>query len=158
MKIKTKLPDVKEQLDGILDTDFTLHTFRISCNEMPFPNDYNINYRECHEDVKSIFRKMEPVDKPCLYWFEAETIEDANLLLTDLNLFRDKPKDLVRVTPVKNNNTDSTVLYVGARLGGIAKRKQFSFIAGRILAHLGYYKVGSTQGLQLAYWAKHLFD
>jgi len=28
-------------------------------------------------------------------------------------------------------------------------------IASRIFHHLGYYRVGSTQGLQLCHWSKH---
>lgn len=47
----------------------------------------------------------------------------------------------------KNINLNSKTLYVGKVKGSFW---------GRLITHLGFYKVNATQGLQLYYWAKHL--
>ena len=48
---------------------------------------------------------------------------------------------------MKKSINDSRILYVG-------KVKRHFW--GRLIQHLGYYKVNRTQGLQLYYWAKEL--
>ena len=92
----------------------------------------------------------------CIYWFETEKVESCNNLQKLLNDQREMLISKKRTVPVKNVNTDSNVLYVGVRRGGQTKKHEMSHLAGRIKTHLGYYDIGSTQGLQLAYWARNI--
>lgn len=100
---------------------------------------------------------LNAIKSSALYWFEAETIEQAQQLKKELEDFRENgSKTLERAIPAKNkyDNTNSKVLYVGVRRGGVRKRDKLSNISGRIYQHIGCYEKGSTQSLQLHYWAK----
>jgi len=87
-----------------------------------------------------------------LYWFEAKTDDDAHNIVEQLNQFRLRKEVHNRAVPAKNNCKNSNIIYVGKRNAGIRQRDHLTNIAGRIATHFGYYKVNSTQGLQLAYW------
>ncbi|MFC4633661.1 hypothetical protein ACFO3O_07065 [Dokdonia ponticola] len=56
--------------------------------------------------------------------------------------------------PATNSNNYDNILYLGVRQGGYRKKDDLTNITGRINQHLGYYKAGTTQGLQLYEYAK----
>lgn len=126
-------------------------TYVFNLNKLP-----SVNYDEYIGDsayFKTMFKQLNTKQNNCLYWFELESevlaIELNNLLDTK----REELKQKKRVVPVKNSNTHSKVLYVGIRRGKQKKSKRTN-ISERIRQHLGYYKTGATQGLQLVHWAK----
>lgn len=106
-----------------------------------------------HSYFKTIFTELDQKKKHCLYWFEFDTNESSTTINNLLNESRISLSERMRVVPVKNLNSESNVLYVGIRRGGNRKYDNLSNISGRLIQHLGYYHVGSTQGLQFAYWA-----
>lgn len=117
--------------------------------------------RKCFEvelvNVVSEYNRLkesfDQITKPSLYWFEADSFENANLLITSFDSSIKRLIENKRSYPKRNNNKDSTVLYLGVRQGGATKSGDSNF-AGRMYHHFGLYKYGTTQGLQLEYWAK----
>lgn len=150
--IKLKIIRSFSNLENIVNDKYSIHSFAVNCAKMPKPERFDFHNRE-NGFFGEIFKTLNPIVNPCLYWFEAASEQIATELISDLDKFRPKANDLGRVIPVPNNNKKSKVLYVGIRQGGITKKTKLSHIAGRIYIHLGYYSKGSTQGLQLCYWA-----
>lgn len=133
---------------------------------MPDDDNYRLDIRKFGEFLKT-FNSLNIKTNDCLYWFSVSQIADSQRLKNEIEKCREslKQQQDKRVVPVRNDNIDSNVLYVGVRQGGCRKytlinRKRvpdvLSNIAGRIIQHLGYYKKGSTQGLQLVHWTKGL--
>ena len=138
--------------DDLFEKDVKLHSFEIDCSLLKFPQYEHYFDAYGENQMFNLIESLKEIDKPCLYWFEAENEEKASNLILALNDFRlNNPKN--RTIPAKNRNINSKCIYVGIRQAG--KRKDgFTNIAGRMVIHFGYYKVPSTQGLQLVYWAK----
>ena len=114
---------------------------------------------------RKMFEELNSKVNHCLYWFSVNDEKTGNLLKELLDNQRDVLKSNGRTIPAINKNVDSNILYVGVRKGGFRKytiknRKRvpapLSSIAGRIIQHLGYYDVGTTQGLQLNYWVNNI--
>lgn len=103
-----------------------------------------------------LFKELDLKENHCLYWFELETLEKTKALNNLINNYRlKKGQEDYRVVPSSNKNVNSKVLYVGIRRGAKSK-SGLTNIVGRINQHLGYYKVQSTQGLQLIHYAQGL--
>lgn len=115
----------------------------------------DVNIRE-ESPLKGLFEALDKKTKNCIYWFEVDNIFIGNQIKILLDVNREILKLKGRKVPVHNKNKDSKILYVGVRQGGITLKWNMSNISGRIREHLGYYKVGSTQGLQFGHWARHL--
>jgi hypothetical protein len=139
------------EFDELVKYKYPLHIFDIDCSKIPKAEEFDFDNRK-KGILGNLFTTLEKIETPCLYWFECENVEEAGKAKNDLEKFRDRKSE--RNIPAKNNINNSTYLYVGIRQGGKRKRDGFSYIAGRIYIHLGYYKEGSTQGLQLVYWTK----
>jgi hypothetical protein len=130
-------------------------TFSFNLSDLPEIADYKISLR----DDKVFGEILSCLDKKlsnCIYWFETENIESCYDLKKLLDDQRENLSFNGRTVPVKNLNKNSNVIYVGIRRGGITKKYNMSHLSGRIKVHLGYYSVGSTQGLQFAHWARNL--
>lgn len=128
----------------------------IDCSKFETPN-----FKSDQKNFIDIITQLNVFKKPCLYWFEADDRAAAKHFISSLDAFRagQELDTHRRIVPTVNMNlrsgVDTQVLYVGKRNGGYRKKDGLSNIAGRINIHLGYYKVGTTQGLQLAHWSKH---
>lgn len=161
INLKNHLITQTNEFEKILGDAHTKHSFRIDCVQMQ--NEPRLTSRLDnviqHQLFKELFAEIKAITSPALYWFEADTPEIATTLRNELDEFRktspQKGSEGWRSVPAQNDNQGSSVLYVGVRQGGYTKKHELSNIGGRILIHLGYYKVGTTQGLQLCYWAKH---
>ncbi len=131
--------------------------FEFNLKDLPDTFEYtpklnpNAKSIRAHEKFKPMFEDLCTMRNSCLYWFEVK--DECDNLIELLNNNRTSLIEKQRVVPVKNKNCDSNVLYVGIRRGGFTKKWKLSNISGRIIQHFGYYKVGSTQGLQLAHWS-----
>ncbi|WP_422104632.1 hypothetical protein [Winogradskyella sp.] len=127
----------------------------------PFQYGKDINDQDWYSpntdsDFRYFFEELDLKKNHCLYWFELESNDKANALNILLNNYRrEKGIKHNRVVPATNKNENSNVLYVGIRRGAL-KPKIPTNIVGRINQHLGYYKVTSTQGLQLVHYARGL--
>lgn len=117
--------------------------FYLNCNELEDFNHIDIRYSEKY---KSMFSDLKVLDGPCLYYFE---ILSENLPLEIISKIKEYSlsENSKSIPAIKKTIPDSKILYVG-------KVKRHFW--GRLIQHLGYYKVVRTQGLQLYYWTKQL--
>lgn len=129
--------------------------FTFNLKDLPDINNYDTNIRT-NINFTNIFIALDKKLNNCIYWFETKTNDHCNNLQIILNENRESLGINLRTIPVRNNNTNTNVLYVGIRRGGQRKKDKLSNISGRIAIHLGYYHKGSTQGLQLIHWAKNI--
>jgi|GEM_PF-1972387 len=140
--------------DSIFGNTINILEFNIDCSKLEKPN-YNIKSLSYATTILPMIHELMKIEEPCIYWFKGEDELVGQKFLADLNSFREKKTG--RNLPAKNNyRRNSNCLYLGIRQGGTRKKDGFSFIAGRISTHLGYYHVPTTQGLNLAYWAKDI--
>lgn len=156
--------EIIDKLESLIKTNAP-EKFIFNLNKLPDHKNYTIDIRD-DKHLSNTLSVLNEKTNDCLYWFSVPQKADAQLLESEINKCREPLKNQQdkRVVPAKNSNLDSNVLYVGVRKGGFRKytminRKrvpdELSNIAGRIIQHLGYYKKGSTQGLQLVHWAKN---
>ena len=119
-------------------------SFTISCEDLDDFN--NIDIRQS-EKFKVIFDQLKEANGPTLYWFEIISNTDTKKVINALNKYKTTVD--AKATPALKTtiNYDSKILYVGKVKGTFW---------GRLIQHLGFFKVNGTQGLQLYYWAKDL--
>jgi len=120
------------------------YSFTVDCSDL---DDYNhVDIRES-DKFKLIFDELKNASGPTLYWIDVVSDTDTKKIIEALNNYKtsDKPK----ATPALKSNIDynSKTLYVGKVKGTFW---------GRLIQHLGFFKVNATQGLQLFYWTKEL--
>ncbi|HLP64753.1 hypothetical protein [Flavobacterium sp.] len=152
------IDEFRAELDEI-KSDYS--KFEFNTSQLPDVYDYTHNHDiRYHIDFKEMFTKLESLKTNCLYWFSTNSIEDANQLKELISLKKvelwSEEKEKCRILPAENRNSNSKVIYVGVRKGSAAKKQKVTHISGRIVQHLGYYKEGRTQGLQLAYYTNQL--
>jgi len=119
-------------------------SFTICCKDL---DDFNFVDIRQSEKFKLIFDKLKDASGPTLYWFEIISDTDSKKVIEALNNY--KTSENSKATPALKTtiNYDSKTLYVGKVKGAFW---------GRLIQHLGFFKVNGTQGLQLFYWAKDL--
>lgn len=118
-----------------------IYQFEIDCFEM---KDYNFINVLKESDFSHIFDVVTKISGPCLYYFEIESDHSAEEIVKRVTDYKSMQNSKA-VPAIKKNYSQSKVLYVGKVKKGIW---------GRLVQHLGYYKVQGTQGLQLFYWTK----
>ena len=136
-----------------------VYTYRVECSLLPqMKQSFDFQKRkECI--MGELFTKLDDIKSPILYWFEAKDNDSASILVNEMESFRSM-EGRNRNIPVINDNTHNggNVIYVGIRQGGVRKKDGFTNAASRIFIHLGLYSKGSTQGLQLSYWATQALE
>lgn len=170
MLVKSQSEIISKQFELIVreilerkDDDSFYHKIVFNTNQLIDHENYTC-FPNSDPRLSHLFTSLNTVENHCLYWFELDNIEKATVLNNLLNDYRTLKSS--KKVPATNNNTNSNVLYVGIRQGGVTGRKKdkkgsiikfgLTNIVGRINQHLGYYKVVSTQGLQLYEYAKGL--
>lgn len=139
--------------DGLYNTLLNqAEKYTFNLKDLPHVNDYLNGIRHL-DKFHNMFKELDSKTNSCLYWFQLSDEESCGKIVQLLDNSREFLKENVRIVPVKNSNCNSKTLYVGSRRGGYTKKWELSNISGRIIQHLGFYKVGSTQGLQLVHWA-----
>lgn len=118
-----------------------IYQFDIDCYEM---KDYNFVNVLKESDFSHIFDVVTKISGPCLYYFEIKSNHSAEEIVKRVTEYR-LTQDSKAVPAIKRNFPKSKILYVGKVKKGIW---------GRLVQHLGYYKVQRTQGLQLFHWTK----
>lgn len=120
------------------------YSFEIDCESL---KDYNHNDIRDSLEFKNIFEDLTILNGPVLYWFEIISSTPRNLIREQITDYAQK--EISKATPALKKMFDiySNCLYVGKVKKGVW---------GRMIQHLGYYKVERTQGLQLFHWAKGL--
>ncbi len=119
-------------------------SFDINCEAL---KDFsNIDIRDSDE-FRAIFEKLKELNGPVLYWFEilSDTCREniRNQIINYSNSENSKATPALKKAFSKSSNC----LYVGKVKKGVW---------GRMIQHLGFYKVDRTQGLQLYHWTKGL--
>jgi hypothetical protein len=119
--------------------------FKIDCKDL---EDYESSYRVWEaEKFKDIFSQLKIITGPVVYWFEIVSDLNNEKIILELKKYISLG-DCKSVPALKKNIIFNTkALYVG---------KVKARFQGRLIQHLGYYKVKATQGLQLCYWTKNL--
>ena len=117
--------------------------FHIKCSEL---EDFNHIDITDSDKYKSMFSELKEMTGPCLYYFE---ITSNNLTAEIIKKIKEysSTENSKSIPAIKSTIPESKILYVG-------KVKRHFW--GRLIQHLGYYKVNRTQGLQLYYQTKEL--
>ena len=119
-------------------------SFSINCNDL---DDFNYVDIRQSEKFKLIFDQLKDASGPTLYWFEIISDTDTKKVIETLKAY--KVSENPKATPALKTkiNYSSKTLYVGKVKGSFW---------GRLIQHLGFFKVHATQGLQLFYWTKDM--
>ncbi len=150
--IHKEIMDIVDTIYENRDNDNFYHKGTFNTKDLPDHKGYthSPNINSHFEDV--IFRKLNKITiNHCLYWFELESNEKATELKLLMNGYG-KIEGCKKI-PATNKNSDSNILYLGVRQGGV-RGDGLTNIEGRMNQHLGYYDKPSTQGLQLYEYAK----
>jgi hypothetical protein len=118
--------------------------FDIDCQSL---EDYNYADIRDSERFKEIFSQLKAVTGPVLYWFEIGSDFSTQDIISEFNKYIDSGDCKTLPALKKTINYDTNALYVGKVKGKFW---------GRLIQHLGYYKVKATQGLQLYCWTRNL--
>jgi hypothetical protein len=117
--------------------------FEIDCTHL---DDYNhIDPRKVGPYVP-MFKDIMEMKGPVLYFFEVLSDTSPSEIIESIKSFSNGPNSK-SIPAIKKTIPISKILYVG---------KVKKIFWGRVIQHLGFYKVRGTQGLQLYYWAKPL--
>jgi hypothetical protein len=117
--------------------------FIINCADLKDFN--NIDIRQSLE-YKDLFNELKNLTGPVLYFFEIISDFNHKEIIDNINNYA-LTENSKAVPAIKKNYPNSNILYVGKVKKGFL---------GRVIQHLGYYRVNRTQGIQLFYWAKEL--
>jgi len=117
--------------------------FNINCCDLEDYNHIDITNSDKYEKM---FTELKELVGPCLYYFEI-TSENLTSEIIDKIKQYSTSENSKSIPAIKSKIIESKILYVG-------KVKRHFW--GRLIQHLGYYKVNRTQGLQLFYWTKEL--
>lgn len=121
------------------------YSFNIDCENLKDYSDFDI--RESSE-FKEIFKKLELMRGPVLYWFEIVSTNSNNDGIRQKLLKYSQSENSKSTLALKKAfDNESDCLYVGK-----VKRK----VWGRMIQHMGFYGVNRTQGLQIFHWVKDL--
>lgn len=144
-----------DQIRGIC-ADLASPLVKISGNEPVIKKEYIIDCSLLHDDYfqvdvrktgdfSSVFSDVDP-EAPVLYWFEITSGHSSDDVMKYFGDYRNT-KERKAIPATRKMVHDSEILYVGK-----VKRR----FDGRLVQHLGYYKVSGTQALQLHYWARNM--
>lgn len=94
-----------------------------------------------------LFKELMEIKGPVLYWYEIISNHSNDEIINSLQIYEQQQNH--RAIPVffKGYNRNTRILYVGKCKGKFW---------GRVIQHLGYFTIPTTQGLQLYHWAKEL--
>ena len=99
------------------------------------------------DEYRDFFNELPNSKLPILYYFEIISDHSAQTVREALTKYKYAQGAKAVPAMKKTFDENSKILYVG---------KVKKIFWGRIIQHLGYYKVKRTQGLQLFHWAKPL--
>jgi len=147
--VKENIKDTSNKLKNILlnSDNYGIvkeYSFDIDCGLLDDFNNYDIR-----DDIKykKTFEDITELKGPVLYWFEIISNIENDKIRESINRYREKNNSKSIPAMKKTFDKNSRCLYVGKVKKGVW---------GRMIQHLGFYKVKRTQGLQLFYWAKEL--
>lgn len=124
-------------------------TFELDCQYL---TGYYVNHdirvpKNCqHPSLARLFRKVNELTGPIIYYFELADQTDRALIVAAIRqgeITSRRHFPTLKPYPTLLTNT----LYVG---------KVEKNLTGRLVTHLGYNRTAGTQGLQLYYWAAQL--
>ena len=117
--------------------------FDIDCSDL---QDYNNNDIRKSPEHEVLFEKLAKITGPVLYVFEIISDTSSKNIVESITSYS-KSANSKTIPAIKLSYPDTRTLYVG---------KVTKNFWGRVIQHLGFYKVTGTQGLQLYYWARPL--
>lgn len=153
MRMKEAIVEHLNAVQKIIESK-SIYSFSFNLSDLPAHNNYQLDIRR-ESKFEELFQELDNKKTYCLYWFECVDTKNAENLIAILNSKREKlySGEDIRNVPPKNGNSQSKVIYVGVRQGGVRKRDNLSNLSGRICQHLGYYKKGGTGAMQFLHWA-----
>lgn len=117
--------------------------FDIKCAEL---EDFNFIDIRDSEKYKILFNDLKRIEGPVVYYFEIMSDNTSTDIVNHIRQYA-ASENSKAIPAIKRTIPESKILYVGKVKKGFW---------GRLIQHLGFYKVNRTQGLQLYYWAKEL--
>src|SRR5690606_1122299 len=117
--------------------------FDIKCGEL---DDFNYLDIRGSEKYKGLFNDLKRIEGPVVYYFEIMSDNISTDIVTQIRQYA-ASENSKAIPAIKSTIPESKILYAGKVKKGFG---------GRLVQHLGFYKVNGTQGLQLYYWAKEL--
>lgn len=117
--------------------------FYINCSDLEDFNNIDITNSLKYN---AMFTELKQLNGPCLYFFEILSDNLSSAIVDKIREYS-STENSKSIPAIKKTIPESKILYVG-------KVKRHFW--GRLIQHLGYYKVNRTQGLQLFYWTKEL--
>jgi hypothetical protein len=120
-----------------------VYDFDIDCSDL---QDYNFSDIRKAPEHEELFKNLARIKGPVLYVFEIVSETTSDTIVETIKKYSNDDKSKA-IPAIKNTYPNTKILYVG---------KVNKIFWGRIIQHLGYYKVEGTQGLQLFYWARPL--
>ncbi len=118
----------------------TINEYIIKCESL---KDFNYNDIREDQNFEILFKNIQKIEGPTVYYFEVVSGHQSDEIVKALKLY--SLSENAKTTPPLNPTySKGKILYVGK-----VKKKMW----GRLIQHLGFYKVNKTQGLQLYYWA-----
>jgi len=136
---------IKDSLSLLIDGGIkNKGNFNISCGKLTDYNNIDIRYSN---EYRETFDKIMKIKGPVVYWFEIRSNYKNSEIRNQIIEYAQQANSKSTPALKKKFDSTSTCLYVG---------KVKKIFWGRIIQHLGFYKVKQTQGLQLFYWAKDI--
>ncbi|WP_332022081.1 hypothetical protein [Kaistella sp.] len=121
----------------------SINNFEINCSDL---EDYNFIDIRKEEKFSDLFSRLVKIKGPCLYFFEIKSNHSKEEIISKISEYS-VSENSKTIPAIKTKVEESRFLYVG---------KVKKLVWGRLIQHLGFYKVSRTQGLQLYYWAKEV--
>lgn len=116
--------------------------FDFSCEDLEDDSNYDIK-----ESFKELFKKIDDMKGPVLYWYEITSDHSDDAILNALHKYGQEEGHRAIPAFHKKHDNPTRILYVG---------KCKNNFKHRVIQHLGYFKTKATQGLQLRCWANKL--
>lgn len=120
-----------------------IREYTFDCSEL---EDYSYVDITKSEKYKPQFDDIKLISGPALYYFEILSEHSPTIIVSSLSRYS-ATENSKAIPAIKKKFADSKILYVG---------KVKRHMLGRLIQHLGFYKVRGTQGLQLFHWAREL--
>ena len=120
-----------------------IREYYIDCSDL---EDYNLIDIRNSVRYEPLFKDIKEISGPTLYYFEIISNHSSIEIVNGIREYS-LTENSKSIPAIKAKFPDSQILYVG---------KVKKHMWGRLIQHLGFYKVQFTQGLQLFYWAKDL--
>ena len=110
MRLKEIIKKPAFSFDDLFEQQIKIRKFEIDCTTLKTPEYQHYFDAYGENQMFDLITDLKEIDKPCLYWFEAENEEKASNLILALNDFRlNNPKNRTEVRSGDRSHLDVAV-------------------------------------------------